>query len=173
MFIKEFKGNVEIGQDTFNMLKSCLSTDTMRTFLCHVYIEDGKITATDGHVLVQYSADMELQAEGFYELAKVGKKYLLLPVDYDGTPPNYAKVIPDYDVITTESISISGKANVLIDSITICQIIHTTGNNYNLDYLWNIKHLGAVDMYSVELGKAVLFKGQDFVYVVMPIVRED
>jgi hypothetical protein len=170
IFTKEFRGNVEIQQDVFNMLKACVSVDDSRQSLCNVRIDDGKITATDGRVLVQYTADLTIS--GWYEPAKVGAKYLLLPVDYDYTPPTYGRVIPDYPVsMTNDGIIITGKkSDMSSDSRAICEIIYTTENYFNLDYLWNLKHAGTVFMSHGGAGKAVRFDGPDMIYIIMPMV---
>ena len=178
MFI-EFKGNIEIEKDMHDMLKACVSTDTTRQYLQNVHIdntgEKGKVTATNGQLMVQYTVDMPIEACGWYECAKIGKKHLLLPVNSDFQPPNYDRVIPEYTKITLQSVELSGaKSDITKDSKQICSIILESKCKLNLDYVWNIKHLGDVVMYchADNPEQAIMFKGNDVIYVIAPLYKD-
>ena len=173
MFI-EFKGNIEIEKSMHDMLKACVSTDETRQYMQNVHIdntgEKGKVTATDGRVMVQYTVDMPIEANGWYECAKIGKKHLLLPVNNDFQPPNYSRVIPEYTKVTLDAIELSGaKSDITKDSRQVCNIILESGCKLNLDYVWNTKHLGSVSMYCHEDNpeRGIMFKGSNVVYVIV------
>ena len=107
-------------------------------------------------------------------MRQIGKKHLLLPVNNDFQPPNYSRVIPEYTVRTLEDIELSGaKSDITKDSRQVCNIILESGCKLNLDYVWNIKHLGDVVMYchADNPEQAVMFKGNDVIYVIAPLSK--
>ena len=175
MLFKEFKGNVEIGKSEHDMLKSCLGVDPLRALFHYVHIdsESSKVTATNGRILIQYTIPTPITVDGWYEPAKVGKKYLLLPVNSDIQPPDYSRVFPEKAACKMEAINLSGKsADVCKDSQQICEMILKTNSLINLDFLWRLKNLPDVNMYADEPDKPIMFTASGIVYVIMPMAKD-
>ena len=138
MFI-EFKGNIEIEKNMHDALKACLSNDKYRMYMCNVYIEKEyrTVTATNGQVMLQYVVPTPIEASGWYECAKIGKKHMLIPVDIDIASPNYSRVIPEYTTVTLDAIELSGAhSDISKDSRQICNIILESKCKLNLCLLY-------------------------------------
>lgn len=63
---------------------ACAKTSENRYYLQHVYVTDGRMVATNGHLLHALRTDL---AEGFYD--KAGTK-----IDVDATYPDFDRAIP-------------------------------------------------------------------------------
>ena len=68
-----------------------------REYTKYIYSDDEKLVVTDGSILVTLDKTTENIAPGFYNVAKVGKESKLIPASYEGSYPNYKRVIPDYN----------------------------------------------------------------------------
>jgi DNA polymerase III sliding clamp (beta) subunit (PCNA family) len=159
-----FKGTFEVTKAFYETFRECKSTDETRYFMQHVYYnaESGEFAATDGKRLIVHAHEFDDVESGFYELAKVGKKYKLLPVKLDGRFPNYRRVIPElshYELFTYEkvtnsytgkkefvdSFSINGKFDQ--DSTFICMLAQGS-MVFNIDYVTKVlKHVGGFKVY--------------------------
>lgn len=68
----------------FDWVGLAISTEETRYYLCHVYVTDGRMVATNGHLLHLLPTDRE---DGFYD--KAGVK-----IEVDATFPDFDRVIP-------------------------------------------------------------------------------
>lgn len=160
--ISEYKGTMEVSKAFYETFKESCSIDETRPSMNYVYFDGDNQTfiATDGRrMLYHYDNSIGSVFQGFYELAKIGKKYKLVPVDEQGTFPNWQRVIPDMDLMncitietevynktTCESLlSLSG--NLTKDSWTLCSIIRELDCNLNIEFLTKIlKHVDSFEV---------------------------
>ena len=179
--LNEYKGTMEVTKEFYEMFRECLSTDEARYALNYVYFDSDQQTfvATDGSRMIWHiSLDMSPKLTGFYELAKIGRKYKLIPFDCDGQFPSWQKVIPDREEAVTIKLddgdcmmSLSGK--MADDSVTLCQLIRATDSNINIDFLTKVlKHAASFTVQCSGRNKAILFEiDKDTNYIVMPLLR--
>jgi len=189
--LKEFKGVFEIDKAFYETFKECISTDTTRYFLGAVYFDSEASTfvATDGRKLIKHTT---LNAypdtpSGYYELAKIGKSYKMLPKDLDGNFPNWKRVIEqnnNYVCMQVEKIVNynktmvqfhSIKGNMAEDSSLIGEIILQNKTPINIDFITKVlKHVGDFEvMYNSdsETSPILFIIDQRTTYMIQPMKR--
>lgn len=179
-----FKGTITVDREFYQVFSDCLSNDETRPFMHNVYYDEknGCFASTDGRRLVTHFS--EGYEEGFYELAKIGSKYKLIPVACKEVFPNYTMVLPDkdsYDVFEYNVINQFNKneisSNILFsgnldkDSPILCKIIIETGKSFNFNFLIKtLKNIPCTLYFTKEENKPLLFElDRDTRYVVMPM----
>lgn len=176
--IKEFKGIFEVDKAFYECFKECVSKDETRIFINYVYYDgaENNFVATDGRRLIIHTPREFYGSKftGFYELAKTGKSYKLLPVEDKGTFPMYQRIINDTDQVrmnkftykkfisynrteTVDTLSISG--NLDKDSYFISKLIAKIGRPLNINFLTKVlKHVPDVTTYyDSDTDRPVLF----------------
>ena len=176
----EYKGTFEVSKAFYETFKESCSTDETRMFLNYVYFDgdNHNFVATDGRRLIKhYDSSIGTIFTGFYELAKIGKKYKLIAVNEEGTFPNYQKVLPNMD--NMENITVDNEdlfeltGNLKNDSVTLCEIIRALNCNINIEFLTKVlKHVGSFKILknSEQENTAIMIEIDNQTnYVIMPI----
>lgn len=191
--LKEFKGIFEIDKDFYETFKQCLSTDETRLHIQFVYFdgEQNTFVATDGRRLIKHTPDIEYDSDltGFYEPAKIGKAYKLIPKDYTGNFPNWSRIIParsEYSVMSLGKYGNSPgnpkfdtvhtiKGKMSEDSTLLSEIIIKSGKPLNFDFVTKVlKH---VKEFEVMLPDSDSYKPVLFIidhsteYMIQPMER--
>lgn len=195
LVLKEFKGIFTIDKAFYETFKQCLSTDTTRQGLSAVYFdnEHNTFVATDGRRLIKHTPDYTYGPEfkGYYELAKIGNTYKLLPTDIDYSFPNWKRIIDyseDYTLYKTgirdhagrlsnkQSSIHSIKGNMREDSGLIGNIILENKCPVNIDFITKVlKH---VNTFEILLGTDEQVRPIYFIidpnttYMVQPMMRD-
>jgi hypothetical protein len=159
--IEEHKGIFEVTKGFYETFKESCSTDESRIFTNYVYFdqENKVFIATDGRRMI-YHYDTAVNSEsGFYELAKIGKKYKLIPIKDQGTFPNWKRVVPvdselEYVYMKSDQygdnqqhsiFSVSG--NLVRDSWFLCNMIRNIDCNINIEFITKVlKHVNQFEI---------------------------
>ena len=177
--IKEYKGTLEVTKEFYETFKECCSIDPTRYFMNHVYYDLANTTfvATDGHRMIYHFNDkIILTDSGFFELAKIGKSYKLIPVDCGGTFPNWQRALPDLEnyspVVINDSNKFNLTGNLTKDSKVLCSIILETKMSLNIDFLLKVlKHTLSFSIQQSENEEHALYITIDesTKYIIMPL----
>jgi len=177
----EFKGTMEVTKEFYEIFRECQSKDTARTFMLNIYFDGSKQTfvATDGRRMV-YHRDENISSdrEGYYELAKIGKKYKLIPIECNYEFVKWGNVIPETEKMVIVKIDgekshgLSGKLDK--DSPWICKFIKETGCLININYMLNVlKYCPSFTAYFMDINMAILFEiDEQTNYIVMPLQQD-
>ncbi len=181
MVIEEHKGVFEVSKALYETFKECVSKDETRYFMNGVYYdaETGHFVATDGRRLIYHSYESEGLESGYYDCAKIGKAFKLVPSKIDGQFPDWKRVAPEmkegfneYRSMDTPQ-TLTGKLDE--DSQTLLSIAFAADRKFNLDYL--LKVLKHADDFEVSYGTkeydALHFSiDTKTKYVVMPFSKD-
>ena len=149
--LKEFKGIFEVDKAFYETFKECISKDATRSFLMGVYFdsENNTFVATSGRRLIKHTPTETYNIEsGYYELAKIGKVYKMIPKDMEGRFPNYQKILlnidSNYKVLRNDKkesmFSIQG--NMKHDSWLLSEIVLQNETPINFDFITKVlKHV--------------------------------
>ena len=147
---KEFKGIFEIDKAFYETFKECIADDVTRPFLMGVYFdsEANTFVATDGRRLIKHTPTETYSIEsGYYELAKIGKVYKMIPKDMEGRFPNYQKILSNiesnYKVIRVGKETLFGiQGNMKHDSSLLSEIVLQNEAPINFDFVTKVlKHV--------------------------------
>ena len=180
--LNEYKGTLETTKGFYEVFKECCSTDLSRQSMNYVYYdkEESSFVATDGRRLIVHTDDTfeDIKGSGFYEAVKIGKKFKLVPVNFEGQFPNWQRVLPDESTYISvcigeySSFGISG--NIAKDSNILCKIIRKLDCCINIEFITKIlKHVNEVEIYHhpEDKNKAILFSIDDRTkYIIMPMM---
>ncbi len=151
--LKQFKGIFEVDKVFYETFRQCVSKDVTRQHLNYVHLEGNTFVATDGKALIFHETEEDYEGlGGYYELAKVGKSYKLLPVDCDSCFPTWRGILEALESKTLEKLkynkgrilaekhSLSG--NLEKDSFLLSAIILKAGCPINLSHIpGTLKHV--------------------------------
>jgi len=177
--LNEYKGTFEVTKEFYEVFKECQNYDPSRHFMTCVYFDGEQQTfvATDGKRMVYHKdGNFPSTFQGQYELAKIGKKYKLIPKEEDGQFPNWMRVVPDLEkyhcvkIADDYTCGLSGKLPE--DSMLICEIILETKAIFNIEFLTKVlKHVPSFEIQQhSEDGKALFFDISEVTkYIVMPM----
>lgn len=148
--------------DWDHLAKICPKND-VRYYLNYIYASSGKVTCTDGSILMQYES--QNIDNGFY-CAKTKKK-----IDVDATYPNVDKVIGKPDWIgTSRPMLIKGEEIHTIGGKPV-RVYQIGGNKYNADYIDKALNFIGVDEFDHECNTAspLKLKYKDKLALIMPM----
>lgn len=155
---KEFKGVFEIDKAFYETFKECCSKDETRFYLNYVFFDcssnEQVFVATDGMKAIYHKVESNRfndSLEGFYELAKIGKTYKLIPKEITGQFPKWRQFflvnhedyyLWEYRKQRGDSSKATLSGNYDKDSHLLGKLILSIGRPINLNFLTKVlKHV--------------------------------